>query len=69
MWVFIIKRCKTLIKKIPLINSYINIPNAHQSTELLYPTFFKISGAIYSGVPQIVNVLSKDSNCFAILYK
>jgi hypothetical protein len=40
--------------------SYINIPNAHQSTALLWPLLCIISGARYSGVPHNVHVLKNN---------
>lgn len=36
----------------------IDIPNAHQSTALLWPFDCIISGAKYSGVPHSVHVLN-----------
>ena len=36
----------------PTISSYVNTPIDHQSTEKSYGLWLKISGAIYSGVPQ-----------------
>ena len=47
---------------LPIIISYKNIPKAYQSTEWLYPLLYIISGAIYSGVPQNVYVLSHGFN-------
>jgi len=36
------------------------MPRAYQSTENEYPYLWMISGAIYSGVPQKVKVLSQE---------
>ena len=43
----------------PTSISYISIPNAHQSTALLCPLLWIISGARYSGVPHKVHVLKR----------
>ena len=42
---------------IPTNNSYKKQPNDHQSAPFPWPLFKITSGAIYSGVPQTVNVL------------
>jgi hypothetical protein len=47
---------------LPIKISYKKIPKAYQSTEWQYPLFCTISGAIYSGVPQNVYVLSQGFN-------
>ena len=41
----------------PTSISYIRMPSAHQSTALLCPLLWMISGARYSGVPHNVHVL------------
>jgi hypothetical protein len=41
----------------PVRNSYIKIPNAHQSTAVVWPLDWMTSGARYSGVPQSVYLL------------
>lgn len=46
------------LKTVIAIASQINSPNAHQSTALLWPLDWIISGAKYSGVPHSVHVRS-----------
>ena len=42
----------------PTSISNMRMPSAHQSTALLWPLFWIISGARYSGVPHRVHVLT-----------
>ena len=46
----------------------IHLPNAHQSTALLCPFDWIISGARYSGVPHRVHVLRKNTPLFLSKY-
>ncbi len=70
IWFIIERRITEAIKQrstfdiYPASISNIKIPRDHQSTALSCPLLNIISGAIYSGVPHIENVLKSEVSLF-----